>query len=289
MKYKLGYRPSAPKDLERNLHLSSFLAPPAVLPPLIGSCDFSLKVKASTPWLMLGNGPDDSVAAGFQGAGDCVLAAAQHIEMVHAFDVDGNWTPSAKQVIAEYSELTGFDPAQTDGDGNNPTDTGLDPATFLKYWRDIGIGPAGFKRQIGAWVQLNPGRWVEYQYAVQCFEAVYLGLSLPMGIDYENAAVWDVPPGADLTDDLWAPGGGGGHMVMSAHSDKGIPILEISRAGLYCVTWGMERFLTQRFLSIYCKEPYALISQDMLDDTGKCPTGFDLPGLQAALVAVQKA
>ena len=288
MRYKFGCRPSRPKDIVRNIQLADVIKSPAELPPLQGSCDWTQKVKAATPWLMLGNGPDDAVATGFQGAGDCVLVAAEHLEMVHAFNIGQSYVPNAARVVSEYSCLTGFDASKTDGDGNNPTDTGLDPASFLKYWRDTGIGDPVAKKKIGAWVMLNPRRWIEYQYAVQCLEGVMLSLALPLGIDYENDKVWDIPLNADLTDDLWTPGVAGHHMVMSAHSDKGIPFLELSRPGLHAVTWGMERFLTQRFLSICCQEPYAVISQDMLDDKGKCPTGFDSDGLQRALDAVAK-
>jgi hypothetical protein len=56
--------------------------------------------------------------------------------------------------------------------------------------------------------------------------------------------------------------------------------------GVQVVTWGALKQVTWRFLAAYADEPFAVLSSDLLNGSGKCPAGFDLPTLQTDLQAV---
>jgi hypothetical protein len=60
-------------------------------------------------WLMLGNGPDDTVAPGFEGVGDCAWADPAHDEMEAASDA-GRPIPrfTGLVVVEQYAEYEGW-------------------------------------------------------------------------------------------------------------------------------------------------------------------------------------
>ena len=141
------------------------------------------------PRLMLGNGPDDSVAPGFQGAGDCVFAMISNaIRLANA--VAGNPTVpiDGKQAIAAYSEVTGY---VLDDES---TDQGTDMHTALDWWRTRGFADAtGRRHTLDAYVTLDLGNLTEELEALYLFDvgiAVGVVVSPNMQEEFAEGKPW---------------------------------------------------------------------------------------------------
>lgn len=74
--------------------------------------------------------------------------------------VTKTWRDSGSLIVPDhdldlqiYEPVTGFDPAQTDANGNNPTDKGTDPeGQLFPWWRENAI--LGYK--LGSFISINP-------------------------------------------------------------------------------------------------------------------------------------
>lgn len=218
-------------------------------------------------WQMLGNGPDDSVRPGFQGAGDCVFAGACHETMM--WTAEGGRTPASftgANAISDYSAVTGYVV------GDDSTDNGTDVRKALGYRRKTGIIDAnGMRHKIGAYLALEPGNLDHIKEAMWLFGAVGIGIEFPTSaMDQLDAGkIWSVVSGAHLD---------GGHYI---------PLVAV-RSHLECVTWGQIQPMTNSFFSKYCDEAFAILSPEMLV-SGKSLEGFDLAQLQADLTALKSA
>lgn len=214
-------------------------------------------------WQMLGNGPDDSVAPGFQGAGDCVFAGACHETMLWTREGGQPATFTGANAIAAYSKVTGYNPK------TGANDNGTDVRTALKFRQKTGIqDSSGVTHKIGAFLAIEPGNFTHVLQALYLFGAVGLGIQFPSSaMDQFNAnEPWAVTKGSSIE---------GGHYIP----------LVASRSTLECVTWGRTQLMTTAFFSKYCDEAYAILSPEMLH-AGMSPEGFDLAQLQADLALV---
>jgi hypothetical protein len=237
----------------RNLFLSDYLRIRA-LPTPPDSVDWTHAVHSA--WGMMAN----------DRYGDCVYAAAGHMEMQWTFNAGNGWVPETDQILAAYSEATGFNPQDPD------TDNGDAPLNALKYWRKVGIG--GHK--IGAYVQTSGKRPLEIKHAIHRFEGSFMAFALPAAV--EGKATWDIPPGQSLTGE-WEPWSWGGHMVEAPrYNDEGVSV----------VSWGEEYRVSWAFVAAYCDESYAILSDCMLKEDGKSPLGLDINALREDLQAVTK-
>jgi hypothetical protein len=214
-------------------------------------------------WQMLGNGPDDSVAPGFQGAGDCVFAGGDHETML--WNVEGGHpiTVTGKQTISDYSAVTGY------VIGDDSTDQGTETRTALDYRRKTGlIDTKGNRHKIGAYVALEPGNIQHLYEALYLFGAVGIGVRFPgSAMDQFNAGKpWSVVSSATVE---------GGHYI---------PLVAL-RGNIVCVTWAQLQQMTLGFYRKYCDECFAILSPEMLV-SGKSLEGFDIQALQADLAAL---
>lgn len=245
---KCGRLPT--KHDPRTLRLARYLT--STLPPAPPEYDYTAKVPS---WGMLAN---DTV-------GDCTVAAAGHEVMAWTAYATSLHLVTTEEVLAAYSAITGYDPANPD------SDQGAYCLDVLKYWRATGI--AGHK--IGSFVAVDPDKPLEVMTALWLFGSVYLGLDLP--VSAQSQAVWDVPEGGTVGDG--APGSWGGHAVcLQAYDADGAVI----------VTWGETRRVTWAFLKEYCSEAYAILSPDFLSG-GKAPNGFSVDQLAADLAILSGA
>lgn len=115
------------------------------------------------PRLMLGNGPDDSVAPGFQGAGDCVFAGlSNYLRLAWAISKKGLFPATGKTAIENYSEVTGYvlnDPS---------TDNGTNMHTAMNWMVNTGYKDAkGERHKFGAYSAIqfeneNHLKWALY-------------------------------------------------------------------------------------------------------------------------------
>jgi hypothetical protein len=213
-------------------------------------------------WGMLGNGPDDSVQPGFQGAGDCVWAGADHETMLWNSEAGHPVTFTGANAISDYSAVTGY------VIGDDSTDQGTNVRTALGYRRSTGVVDGGGTRHtIGAYVSLEPGNWEELMQAAYVLLAVGIGIEFPSSAmdQFDNGQPWSVVPGAQVE---------GGHYVSvtgrRAPDDIGL------------ITWGKRQGMTRSFYTKYCDEAWGIASEEELKN-GKNVRGFDYAGLQTAL------
>ena len=228
------------------------------------------KLVAAKAWQMLGNGPDNTVAPGFTGAGDCVFAGGDHETMMWTIEGGHPATFTGANAIADYSAVTGYDPhAPLDSHGENPTDNGTNVRDALKYRRKTGLVDAhGTRHKIGAYVALEIGNMEELLEALYLFGIVAIGFQFPASAmdQFDHGKPWSVVAGSTIE---------GGHYV---------PLVAY-RQTLECVTWGRIQKMTTEFYKKYCDEAWAILSPEMLA-SGKSPEGFDLAQLQKDLKAL---
>jgi hypothetical protein len=214
-----------------------------------------------TDWLMLGNGPDNTVRPGFGGAGCCVFSGRGHeVRMVNRV-VSGIEVPiTGKETISDYSACTGYVL------GDDSTDNGTDMGNAAEYSRNIGILDAnGDRHKIAAWVRIDPS---DYE---ACIEATYIFLATGVGFlfpayawqQWAHGEPWDYDPSGDSTID-------GGHYVTRAGSKR-------------VVSWGRALEMTQAFHERQVDEVVAYITEEEMRKSAKDVHGFDLEKLQAYL------
>ncbi|MDD5301491.1 MAG: hypothetical protein PHS14_00165 [Elusimicrobia bacterium] len=243
---KLGK--AAPRLDPRTLRLAAYL--PAELPEIPAAADYSRAVPSGA-WGMLAN----------DRLGDCTCAAAGHLIQQWTGSVGSAVTPADADIVAAYSAITGYNPADPS------TDRGAVELDVLNFWRAAGI--AGHK--IGAYAAVDPRDRAHVRAGAYLFGGLYLGVALPRSAQAQDT--WDVAgDGPDA-----APGSWGGHAVSVAAYDAD---------GLYIVTWGALKRVTWAFWDRYVDEAYAVLSPDFLDGKGQTPAGFNLAQLQQDLAAV---
>lgn len=194
--------------------------------------------------------------------GDCAIAAAAH--HIHGWTANEGPEPvvlSEEAVLADYSAITGYDPA------NPETDRGTVMLDALRYWRREGMGG----RKIEGYAKINGSK--EARQAIWAFGGIYVGLSLP--ISAQNQNVWRVPAGGARG--KGRRGSWGGHAV---------PVLGYDERGLHCITWGSVKRMSWGFFNTYCDEAYACFSPADWALDGRAPSGFDIDTLRADLNAL---
>ena len=239
MDYKLGKLP--PRHDPRTLQLADYLLP--VLPPAPPSRRWDHGI---TAWGMMGN---DRI-------GDCTTAAAGHAIQTWTANASNEVTISDAAVIAAYSAVTGYNPADP------TTDRGAVVLDVLNYWRS----PFG-GHSIGAFVATEPSNHEHVKLAVSLFGGCYIGFEVP---DYAlHQRVWSVQRGT--------------HPIIGGHA---VWVCGYDSRFLYCVSWGQIYRMTWAFWDKFCDESYAILSPDWFKPNAVSPSGFDLVTLTADLQAV---
>lgn len=218
-------------------------------------------------WLMLGNGPDNTVFDGFQGCGDCAWAGPAHETMEAARDA-GRPIPSfsGATVVKQYSAYSGYDPET----GQN--DTGSDVQDVLKWRQTKGLlDNSGTAYKIGKTVTLTPGDLHELWAAAYLFECVGIGVNVQEAqMDQFNAGKpWDYVKGSPIE---------GGHYI---------PV--VGNNGL--ISWAQRVGFTQAFITNLCDEAYSYVDPERYSQvTGKTAEGFDDQDVElfVSLVVAQK-
>lgn len=260
MTRKLGKKPATRDD--RDIRFGAVLAPAAMSLPQPPARFGHAGMYRGDGWGMMGNGPDDTVAPGFQGAGDCVFAGAAHETMETNRLAGRTVTFTGANAISDYSAVTGYRV------GDDSTDRGTDVRNALNYRRKTGVVDAhGNRHKIGAYVALTPGDWAELRQAVYLFAAVGVGVEFPDSADeqFANGEPWDVVPGASIV---------GGHYIPA------MGFSGLHTAGI--ISWGRRVSMTEAFYSSYCDEAFALVFPEELRN-GKTERGMDLAALNATL------
>jgi hypothetical protein len=252
MNYKFGKLP--PKWNRKTLKLSEYLLSGLPAAPAKVWREYKIDPDA---WNMFKN---DTV-------GDCTCAAIAHMVMLFTAHTGKIVVPTDADVIGVYSAVTGYDPSQTDADGNNPTDQGAAITDILNYWQSTGI--AGHKILGWAKIALTPAA---LRAALYLFGAVDIGFNVPQSAmdQFDAGQAWDV-----VADD-------GG--IQGRHS---VPLFGYGAAGFDCTTWAKNQKLTDAFGGQYIDEGYAVITEDWINAaTGLAPNMLNLAALKTDLAAV---
>jgi hypothetical protein len=107
--------------------------------------------KMPAPRLMLGNGPDNSVRPGFQGAGNCVFAGLTNYQrLAWAISGKGLFPATGLTAIQNYSEVTGY------VIGDPSTDQGTNMRTAMNWMVKTGYKDAkGARHRFGAYAAVQ--------------------------------------------------------------------------------------------------------------------------------------
>lgn len=259
---KLGKHPATVD--ERDLKLATYLDVTKL--PKVPS-RFGHEDKMPSPRLMLGNGPDDSVAPGFDGAGDCVFAMICNAVRLANGIAGHHVNFTGKEAIAAYSKVTGY------RIGDEDTDNGTNLRTALNWWRKTGIKDADGKvHKLAAFATINLKGTNLTQLLQACYTfdiGVAVGIMFPdTAMDQFNAGKpWDVVPG-------------------TPEPNEGHAILFDARRKYHKVeSWARDQDATAPFLATYVDEAYALFSEEALVK-GKSLEGFNVSQLEADLKAL---
>lgn len=246
----------------RDFKFLDFVKPSVVLPKIPQYFGHEKYLK----FPMCGNGPDDTVRPGFGGAGDCVLASADHQTQLW---LNQQGVPSPRflfngaTAIADYSAVTGYVV------GDDYTDNGTMIRDALKYRQSTGIiDTKGNRHKIGAYLQLDPGNIDHVLMSMYLFGACEIGIQFPSSAWSQLGKLWKPVAGATIE---------GGH---------DIPLVARRSPGWRCVTWGATQYLNLAFFQKYCDEAWAIVSPESLRKTGLTAEGFDLQGLNDALAGL---
>jgi hypothetical protein len=203
--------------------------------------------------------------------GCCTVAAIAHMVMLMTAHTGAMVTPSDADVIAVYSAVTGYDPSQTDADGNNPTDNGAAITDVLAYWQTKGI--AGDRILGWAAVGLDPA---QIDLATYIFGAVDIGFNVPAFALTQFG--WGFPW------DLALQGDG---RIVGGHS---VPLFGYGRRGFDATTWGANQKLGRPFAATYMDEAYVVVTDDWVNaSTGLAPNLLNRTALLADLAAMKAA
>jgi hypothetical protein len=267
---RYGKLPATKSD--KDLLFSRYRNPAVSLPTPPASFGYGSLIP-KTSWGMFGNGPDPA-NPGIAPCGDCAWAGPAHETMLVTKAATGTAAVfTAANIISDYSAGTGYDPAQAQSDGSNPTDQGSDVRAVLEYRRTTGIIDAtGNRHKIGAYLKLdekNMSQWVE---ALYLCGVIGIGIECPDYLDEAfSQGLWDVRPGH--------------HQIVGGHY-----ICGVNRPGpgrIDPVTWGEQIGATEAFWLKYADEAWAILSPEFVSGaTGKAPNGFLLSDLQADLAAI---
>lgn len=219
-------------------------------------------------WGMYGNGPDPTVAPGFEGCGDCVLAGADHEHRLAHKVIKGTDLPfSGATAVADYSAVTGYVV------GDDATDQGTYVKDAMSYRRKVGVVDGlGNRHRIGAYVSVDPKDWGQLLEAIYIFGAVGIGFQFPASAwnQFDSGGPWDAV----------ANDGGieGGHYV---------PCVGTTRHDhVTVITWGERFIMTQAFYEKYNDESWVPINLDALRKDNTSYHGFNIEQLNAWLAAL---
>lgn len=217
-------------------------------------------------WLMLGNGPDDTVFSSFPGCGDCYWAGSAH-EIMESAKTSGRPIPafSGKTIVAQYSAYSGYDP-QT---GANDNGTNLQDGLTWRQTKGL-YDDTGAVHKIGQVVALTPGNLQELWEATYLFERAGIGIQIQEAQQqqFSDGKPWDYVPGSPIE---------GGHYVPG-----------MGRWGL--VSWAQRKSFTTRFIVNLCDEAFCYVDNEEYNAvTGKTAEGFDSQDLELYITLVARA
>jgi hypothetical protein len=202
--------------------------------------------------------------------GDCVIAMAMHYAQNETANTDNPLTPNKALALATYSAITGYDPSQTDAQGNNPTDQGTDiEGQLMPYWKSTGIpmldkNGKEVMHTIEGFASLDLTSVAQQRYANFTFGGVLWGINCPQSA-MQDTSNWLYDPTSPIE---------GGH---------GVNQMGQGSAGGHMNSWGLLIPFEWQFTRKLADESYIVVSKFWLNNQQKSPSGLDLNGLLATM------
>jgi hypothetical protein len=227
----------------------------------------------STGWGMMGNGPcdDGTVAQGtyaYNGVGDCGWAFWSHAFMQEERQAKRPLSRfTSASTLSNYAQYLGL---QNYLQIDQSNDQGTDLHEGLTRVQNEGfLDDSNGVHKIVTFASIELGNFWEL------WEALYLGNSLMLGINFPTSAmdqtnankIWSVVPGAQIE---------GGHCIqLVGHPGEGL---------WTCVTWGQRQLMTQQFLQTYMDEAYIFVTEEQYNSvTGETVQGYTEADLEKYL------
>jgi len=254
MRLMLGKLPRKYHEKTLFFHKYFVAVPPA---PPVSYYDLRLRQDA---WGMLGN---DQV-------GDCAIAAPCHQVILSNSYTQASANPTTATAYNMYSAVSGYDPSQTDVNGNNPTDVGCALTDVWDYLMRQGI--------ILGWVAIDWNNLEHVRAALNIFGGLQRGVQLPQSAmdQFNSGQPWSVV----------ANDGGilGGHAIFDTGYREPAAV-----APYRTVTWAQCIPKTPGWDAKYTDELYALIFKSWLSlKSQMSPSHLNFTALQNDLQAMQQ-
>lgn len=237
-------------------HLDKLGPPPPSSAPYYQTVEKA--VGGAGKWGMLGNDI----------AGDCTMADGCHGIMLRTANVGQIVVPTTQDAFAAYTALTGYDPSQTDAQGNNPTDQGANELDVCRFMQTTGI--LGHKSV--NYATIHKWNLAHIKWAIQLFSNVRTGIAVPddMERQFDAGGPFRRTANSRLTDD--------GHDIPAIHFDGD---------KFWVVTWGARIETDWDWLSWCMDEVHAECYPDFIRAQGTSPGGFSLQQLVNDLANVE--
>lgn len=207
----------------------------------------------SSAYEMLGN---DEV-------GDCgIVGPAQIIRTATAANGQ-EIIPTTAAVMAEYSAISGYSPA------NPASDVGVYLTDVLERWKAVGldVDGSGRKHKILGYLKLDPRNRAELEWSTIWFGACLLGHNLTKQA-MSDPITWEVT--TNPADQVIV----GGHCTAA---------FRFTVPGLDNLTWGQFRLARPAFDNLFLEEAYAVLPEDWVLPQGLAPSGFSRAELEDRL------
>lgn len=199
--------------------------------------------------------------------GDCTIAGADHvIAAENALYASSDPRPDLAILEAQYKVLS-------------PNDQGCVIATVLQTWRGTGLFQMpGGPNKITQYAPFDQRNKKEFHQVIAFTGVAYIGIACPQSAQQQfqqqlqtgQLVPWTVVPGSPVE---------GGHCIVA---------VGYTTEGLYCVTWGGVVLVTWAFVTKYCDEGWAVLTQELAEKGGDT-FGLDIAQLDADLDKLPKA
>jgi hypothetical protein len=196
--------------------------------------------------------------------GCCEVRAAAELVRTWTANAGDPFDPTDDQVIAEYSALSGYNPAT----GQN--DNGVATLDLLERWRTVGL----FGHKIDAYATLDWSDPAQVKLGTDLFGGTLFGVRIYAEDErlFYARQMWDLPE--------WPSAFQGLHCV---------PIMCYDESLFYPDTWAQFQATTPRWLANRTDEAYVVVSVDFLNAQGQTPAGLNLTQLLADAQALSSS
>lgn len=204
----------------------------------------------------------DGDALGNDQVGNCVeCGTLRAIQIMRAVAAGDGRKPTASEALALYRAWAGWD-----GTPGGASDCGTASDVAAAQWASTGVAWGEQWRDVPAVAGFDPRIASHLRAAIAWLGPVQLDLDMPLSA--QDQETWSVGDG-----EAGRPGSWGAHRVCVGKYDA---------CGFTCVTWGVERPMTEAFVETYALDAMVCVSRSWLDVLGRSPLGLDLDALEAA-------